>query len=336
MGRWESTRKIKAFRGVWPGSAYRKTKANVKPTDSEDDQRIRELTMAKDEDAIEHPERTPLAVQQGVEEKYGVSGTQAKKQPKSTNEKIIEKCIEADLRNADRRKDREKKKEMGTTFRENLDTDDGHTEVEHRQKTKAAKRSWYTKLSNDRLWEIEKELGVEIWENERGELESNDPLILELIAEERMAADELAKEGFSPVNYKQQIESIIVNYKGIRINNRSIEDCNYITMVSNIREFYGIKENLSSRNNPLGNYRIFLNNFNMIYDRYRKANVIPSYQEIIGELNPVMRSMNKDIIWREAIKKDAPMVQMLDERAKRLAVATGLPQDIADSLSYLR
>ena len=277
MGRWESTRKIRPFRGVY---IYGDTHRDKTTTD---DGRIKAIQQAKrEEQADDDFESVSEAEMQNIEDEYSVPQTQAEEQPKSFAQELSE---------------RDESPLLKKTVEE-LKEDEGVKVEKPKRKYNTASKSTTAKVidsaidalpyqdgqNNRWLTTLATSVGVQ-WEYDpSGKVRFSDKAF-EIVAGTVIKNN---KEGvynkhLSTGGMKTMIEKVY--HKCVR---DPVGFGSYEILRNDMIEHYGLKKTTNDDGNPIGNYKKYLKIYDEVFDAYRREDKYPTAWEVIEAMDELL------------------------------------------------
>lgn len=276
MGRWESTRNIKAFRGVWPGPPGRKTytRWSQQPKQTTEGSRIDEIESQHELDVLEkrQNEKT-LADKQYIDETYGIPVTQAHKNPRSTAEVIGENVKSEDvpeliaLREAELTEDPivEEKFEH-TLYFQSLD--------EYREMIDMYSNKYNEKYKTHKV-KVAEMCGFtgSYWVDLHGTIDTGDRLFETMWNEFCYNLE----ESNGRFNHKTRFIFRENYLEALRypIGNKSRD-----LMLDLLADKYEIAHSVNANGTPIGSYGKFVKRFNICYDNAMRLGHMPSISEM--------------------------------------------------------
>lgn len=258
MGRWESTKKVHPFKGVY---LY-------------DNDRVEELQKAKQKQ-IYDKDTSELTITdvQNLCDYYGIPMVQAQKRPRSYAE-IIGGYDRYDMYDVAFMTDDDE----FVSWINNYDPNDGMTKEEYfrAMKKELPRRG---KQSDSQLIKLAEQCGVGWDYSDDGELVFSDERFTNIMCTV-IYANKKELNHLSPAQQRKLIKE-----KYIQIMRDPGLDGQYELCKSIILEHYNVDVTVNDEGNPIGKYKKFLNTFNEVYDGFMREGKFPELERIILELD---------------------------------------------------
>lgn len=308
MGRWESTKKIRPFRGAYYFGEVRR----------DEKERLRQLEQANRRDAIKNNGvEATLAKKQNLYDDYGLPKTQAEVELQSTAEQLDNVQAE-DVRLIDELRDREK-------LIAYLATEGYSTESEFERAVLINAENNISTLTMKQLTKLADKLGVHYEVN--NDIVFADDYFQHAIA---VAVGIIDQSGqYEPVSERRRLIADIYHN-----NLRDPTTINvYEDMKAMIVAHYNLDETRNANGTPIGNYGRYLHYYDAVYDEYRRMEIYPSFNQVIEGMDTMITiaNLHKRMKARETRKRNQENKRALMRQWTR----DGLNPSQMDSISFI-
>lgn len=265
MGRWENTKKIRPFRGVYLyGESKRK---------NDERERIREIDQAKRRELTDNNcEKATLAVKQNLDDDYAVPNTQAEVEVPSVAEEV-DKVRPMQPEPMDTISDKDR---LLAVLRKH-----GYeTEEEWRAELKRRSDRKRTSFTDEQLAKLADELNVDyIWTPSHFII--LDDAFQNAVDDFYGAIDDMVGTSFG------EKKSVIKKWYLDALRD-PMGFGEYERMKRMMVEYYGLKETVNDNGTPIGNYGKYIHFFDDTYDKWRKEDIYPEFGDITYDMDKLI------------------------------------------------
>lgn len=272
MGRWENTKKIQPFKGVY---LY----GERKPRNS-DKERIREVQQAKKREATENNcEKATLAKQQNLADEYGVPQTQAQVEVTSVAEEI-DKVRPQQPEPMDTISDKDRL--LAVLRKHGYETEEEwRAELKRRSDRR---RSWFT---DKQLSKLANELGVDWYETQNKEILFLDDTFQEVLDDFYGSLDDMVGKSFG------EKKAIIKDWYEDQLRD-PYKFGDYERMQRMMIEHYGLKETYNKNGVPIGKFGKYIRYYDDVYDNWRRCSIYPDFEDVIEGMDEIIETTKID------------------------------------------
>lgn len=259
MGRWENTKKIQPFKGVYLfGEIHSK---------NDEKERLRQLDQAQRRDALKNGgEQCTLAKKQNLDDDYGVPQTQAQVEVPTVAEEIDNIEVE-DIKLIDQLRDKER-------LIAYLSEEGYSTESEFERAIIINSQNNTSTLTMKQLTKLADKLGVHYYELKNNDVVFADDVFQHAVAVATGVIDQSGQR--EPVAEKRRLITDIYQ-QNLR---DPLTIGAYDDMKAMITAHYDLDETRNANGTPVGKYGRYMHYYDAVYDEFRRMGIYPSFWQV--------------------------------------------------------
>lgn len=312
MGRWEQTKKIQPFKGVYLLGEARAT--------NDEKERLRQLDQAKRRDALKNNgELCTLAKKQNIDDDYGVPQTQAQVEVESTAE-IISDIEAEDAKLIDQLRDKERLiaylKEEGYS-----------SESEFERAVVINSQNNTSTMTMKQLTKLADKLGVHYYELSNHDILFADDVFQHAVAVATGVIDQSGQK--EPVAEKRRLITDIY-HNNLR---DPLTIGAYDDMKAMITAYYDLDETRNSNGTPVGKYGRYMHYYDAVYDEFRRMDIYPDFWQVTEGMTVMITEASRQR--RERTRETRRKRNEVRAQIRREWIREGLTPAQMDSASFI-